>query len=120
MGTLTGDRIRYVRRSRGYTQEFLANKVGTTKATINKYESGVVKNIKRSMIAALSEVLGVSPGYLMGWEDENGRVTLAPPTPQEVLAVDAVEQELLRIFRALPVRSQVELLSKAYELEGNK
>lgn len=116
----TGDRIRISRRQKNMTQDELALAVGVSKPTINKYESGKIRTIKRPTIAALAKALEVSPGYLMGWEDENGRVTLAPPTPQEALAVDAVEQELLRIFRALPVRSQVELLSKAYELEGNK
>ena len=103
------------------TQDELALAVGVSKPTINKYESGKIQTIKRPTIAALAKALEVSPGYLMGWEDENGRaIAIVEPAPREALAVDAVEQELLRIFRALPVRSQVELLSKAYELEGSK
>lgn len=117
----TGDRIRVSRRQKNITQDELALAVGVSKPTINKYESGKIRNIKRPTIAAIARALGVSPGYLMGWEDENGQaIAFAEPTHGEMLAVDAVEQELLRVFRSLPVRARVELLSKAYELEGNK
>lgn len=52
------------------TQEELAEKVGLKKAAINKYESGVVVNIKRDMIGKLASALETTPTYLMGWEDE--------------------------------------------------
>lgn len=72
-GNLTGERIKAQRLKRGLTQQELGEKIGVKKAAINKYETGLVVNLKRSTIAALAEILGVTPGYLMGWtDDENG------------------------------------------------
>ena len=65
----TGERIRALRIQKGMSQEELGNRVGLKKAAINKYETGVVVNLKRSVIAKLADALQTSPAYLMGWED---------------------------------------------------
>lgn len=67
------ERIKERRLALGLTQEELANKLGLQKSAIAKYESGRVKNIKRTTILKMSEILDCSPSYLMGWEpgDEN-------------------------------------------------
>lgn len=68
--TLTvGQRIRKARRDKEYTQEELANKIGVTKATINKYESGLVTNIPRSKIEALAKALDMQPSDLFTYEE---------------------------------------------------
>ena len=54
----------------GYTQEELGEKLGLQKSAIAKYENGRVKNIKRSVIARMAQVLDCSPSYLFGWNDE--------------------------------------------------
>lgn len=56
-----GNIIRSARHAKGLTQEELGNIVGVTKATINKYETGVVSNFTRPRIEALSKVLDISP-----------------------------------------------------------
>ena len=63
-------RIRELRIQKGLTQEELAIKLGLQKSAIAKYENGRVENIKRSTIEKMAEILGVSPSYLMGWEDK--------------------------------------------------
>jgi len=67
---ITAERIKALRLQRGMTQQELGEKIGVKKAAINKYETGLVVNLKRSTIAQLAEALGVSPGYLMGWTDD--------------------------------------------------
>lgn len=62
----TGDIIKTLRIQRGLTQEELGNKLGVKKAAVNKWESGLTKNLKRSVIQALSELFEVSPTYIMG------------------------------------------------------
>ena len=62
-------RIKERRLQMKYTQEELAEKLGLQKSAIAKYENGRVENIKRSVIAKMSEVLECSPSYLMGWDD---------------------------------------------------
>ena len=65
-----GEKIKQARLAKGYTQEELGNLVGVKKAAINKYESGIVQNLKRSMIAKLADALDIDPVFLIGIEDE--------------------------------------------------
>lgn len=77
----TGERIRALRIQKGLSQEELGSRVGLKKAAINKYETGVVVNLKRSVIAKLADVLETSPAYLMGWEYDEST------TSPEILAL---------------------------------
>lgn len=61
----TGEKIRELRLKKGYTQEELGRLIGVQKAAINKYETNIVVNLKRSIIQKLSEVLEVSPLELL-------------------------------------------------------
>ena len=63
------ERIKERRNLMGLTQEELADKLGLQKSAIAKYENGRVENIKRSVIAKMSEVLECSPAYIMGWDN---------------------------------------------------
>lgn len=65
-----GEKIKQARLAKGYTQEELGNLVGVKKAAINKYESGIVQNLKRSMIAKLADALDIDPVSLIGIDDE--------------------------------------------------
>lgn len=65
-----GRRIRELRLDAGLTQEQLGEMVGLQKSAIAKYENGKTENMKRSVIQKMAEVLGVSPSYLMGFEDD--------------------------------------------------
>lgn len=61
-----GDRIKELRILNNLTQEELGEKVGVKKAAVQKWESGITKNLKRSTIQKLSEIFDVSPTYVMG------------------------------------------------------
>lgn len=63
------DNIKAKRQEQKMTLEELANKIGTTRQTIQKYESGVISNIPLDKIEKLAEALDCSPAYLMGWEE---------------------------------------------------
>lgn len=65
------DKIKFNREKLGYTLEELSKLVGVSAPTIQRYESGEIKNVRRDKIAKLADALKVSPAYLMGWEDEN-------------------------------------------------
>lgn len=60
-----GDRIRYLRKQKGLTQEELGKYIDVKKSAIAKYEKGHVQNMKRSTIETLSALFDVSPSYLM-------------------------------------------------------
>lgn len=59
-----GKRIRNIRQLRGYSQEGLAEIVGTTKQSIYKYETGLVSNIPLKKFRAIAKALDVSPESL--------------------------------------------------------
>lgn len=65
------DRIKSLREQAGLSQQELAEKVGfKTASAINKIELGL-RDINQSRIIAFSKALNTTPGYLMGWDDEN-------------------------------------------------
>ena len=70
------DRIRALRLQKGISQEELAKLVGLKKAAINKYETGIVVNPKRPLIEAFAKALDTTPSYLMGWEEEEEKVSV--------------------------------------------
>ena len=53
------------------TLEELANKVGISRQTIQRYESGVISNIPSDKIEKLAEALECSPAFLMGWDQKD-------------------------------------------------
>ncbi|WP_308533246.1 S24 family peptidase [uncultured Peptoniphilus sp.] len=72
-----GDRIKQKRLENKMTLEDLGKRADVNKATIQRYESGKITNIPSDRIERISEALGVSPAYLMGWE-ENIDLTKIP------------------------------------------
>lgn len=56
------------------TLEDVAKKVGVSPATISRWESGDIANMRRNRIAALAEALQISPAVIMGWDVD-------PPIP---------------------------------------
>lgn len=64
-----GQKIHELRIQKGLTLEELGNIVGVGKSTVRKWENGIIANMKRDKILKVSEALGVSPAYLMGWEE---------------------------------------------------
>lgn len=65
-----GERIKLLREDKKITQSELAERIGTTKQNIYKYENGIITNIPSDKIEAIAYVLGVSPIYIMGWGEQ--------------------------------------------------
>lgn len=63
------EKIKTRREELGLTLQEVGEYIGVSKATVQRYESGEIKNLKQETIVKLCEVLKVSPAYLMGWED---------------------------------------------------
>lgn len=72
---LLNERIKSRRLELGLTLAELAEKIGVRDATIQRYESGEIKNIKRSTVVKLAEALKTTPAYLMGWESPNSNTS---------------------------------------------
>ena len=64
-----GDRVKLLREQKGMTQEELATQLGyKSKSSVTHIERG--RDIPRSMVVKLADILDTTPAYLMGWEDE--------------------------------------------------
>lgn len=79
-----GDRIKKARLKKGLTLIEVAEKLGKTEATIQRYESGNIKNLKNDTIEELAVVLNVSPAYLMGWDTSALPSNIIPFSPATV------------------------------------
>jgi len=68
-----GERIRVLRKQHKMSMEELGSKLGVGKSAILKYEKGQVENLPRSTIEKMAILFGVSPSYLMCFDewDEN-------------------------------------------------
>lgn len=53
----------------GITQKEVADFVGVSEATVSRWESGHIDNMRRDRIAALSKILRMSPLAIMGIDD---------------------------------------------------
>ena len=66
------DRLRAARQKLGLTLDNVAKKVGVSRQTIHRYETGVITNIPQVNIEKIAAVLETTPAKLMGWDiDEN-------------------------------------------------
>ena len=65
-----GDRIREKREELGMTQEELSKKLGyKSRSSVNKMENARELPLKK--VTMMADVLGCSPSYLMGWDEES-------------------------------------------------
>lgn len=69
-----GDRIHYLRTEKGYTLQELGDKVGVGASTVRKWETGYIKTLRTDKMQKLSNALGTSVDYLMGWTDNSVNV----------------------------------------------
>lgn len=78
------------------SQEEVAKAIGSTKQAVYKYETGIVTNIPMDKIAQMAQLFGVTPAYIMGWEEE---------TPEEPKLSEG-ERLVLEAFRQIPEEQQ--------------
>ena len=64
-----GERIRTLRKQHRMSMEELGSKIGVGKSAILKYENGSVENLPRSTIEKMAILFGVSPAYLMCFDE---------------------------------------------------
>lgn len=64
-------KIRDLRAKHGLTLEQVAQQVGVGRSTVRKWETGMIANMRRDKIEKLATALHTSPGYLMGWENDD-------------------------------------------------
>ena len=80
-GTKSVGKIIFDRRTAlSLTQKDVADYVGVSEATVSRWESGHIDNMRRDRIAKLAKILRISPLVIMGVDEP---ASSAPPTPQK-------------------------------------
>ena len=76
------ERIKERRIALNLTLAQVADRLGIQEATMQRYESGAIKNIKHETVVKLADILYCHPAYLMGWFDTpNGNPVGVEPEP---------------------------------------
>lgn len=105
-----GERLRNLREKNSLTQEEVGKRIGVTKATVNRYETGEI-DIKRTIAIKLSEVFDVSPAYIMGWIDEENPETEDTQPDPDLVVLDAYR--LLDTEDKAEIRGEMKHMLKA-------
>jgi transcriptional regulator with XRE-family HTH domain len=83
-----GQRIRDLRKEHKMTQDELGKHLGVGRSAILKYEKGEVENLPRSSIEKMALLFGVSPSYLMcfdQWEENEQMLS------DEVILIERIQ-----------------------------
>jgi transcriptional regulator with XRE-family HTH domain len=65
------NRMKKRRETLNMSYQTLANKVGISKSTLQRYETGNIRNMPIDKLESIAAALQVSPVYLMGWENND-------------------------------------------------
>ena len=95
------DLIRIRRLELGLTLNDVAEAVGVRAATVSRWESGDIENMRRDKIEALAKVLGISPLQILGWEPIKETATYyTNPETAEIAQRIYEDKELRALFDA--------------------
>lgn len=94
-------KIKELRLEKNMTLEEVGKIVGVGKSTVRKWETGMIANMGRDKIALLAHALGVTPAYLMGWNEEQ-KTSNSPNEPK----LTEGEKLMLDLFRKIPENKQ--------------
>lgn len=98
MSSKVGNYIKSLRKDKGLTQEELGNMIGVKKAAVQKWESGMVQNLKRNTIKQLSEIFEVSPASFI--DDDDPIESNATILPQDKIRMIPVYESVSAGFGA--------------------
>lgn len=67
-----GGRIKFRRKQLGLSAEQIAAKLGVSPATVYRYESNEIMNMRIDKLEPIAKALHTTPAYLMGWDESSG------------------------------------------------
>lgn len=101
------ERMKNRREELNMSYQTLSEKVGISKSTLQRYETGFIKNMPVDKLEDIAKALNVSPAYLMGWDE-----------PDILVRLDNGEEVLIEVYRKLPHDSQNRLKKYAAMLSN--
>jgi len=116
-----GERIYKRRTELNMTMQELGKKVGVQASAVNKWEKGLVENIKASTIKKLSVALDVTPAYLMIGDDaDQGKYSYVDSAAIAEIMLDQDSQRLIVEINSLKPEERKELLDYAMFLKKKR
>lgn len=108
--------IKSRRKELGLTLADIAKACGVSEATVSRWESGNIDDMKRSRIASLAKVLKISPSIIVGSEDDDKDFVLGNDAANREYFKD--KPELEAIYNELVNREDIYILfDKTKDLE---
>lgn len=101
-----GERIKKLRKEKGLSVDYIAEKLGKNRATVYRYESNEIENLPYPILVPLADILGTTPMYLMGCEVQDIKVTKE-------------EKQLLDNYNKLNTKGKEKLLDYSDDLTTN-
>ena len=92
------ERMKNRRKELDLTLADIAKAVGVSEATVHRWESGNIKNLRYERIPALAAALHTTPAYLMGWEESPEETASSKAMLRAV--VDSMTEEQAALFLA--------------------
>ena len=77
-----GQRIKKIRKEKGLSVDYIADKLGKNRATVYRYESNEIENLPYPILVPLAEILGTTPMYLMGLEENTEEIKVTKEEKQ--------------------------------------
>ena len=91
-----GEKMKECRLEKGLTLQQIAEKLGVSESTVQRYESGQIKKLSQQTLNRIAKALGVTQSYLLGELDTIQIID----DPNKVLLTNS-EQILIRCYRSL-------------------
>lgn len=90
-----GDKIKNRRLSLELSLQQVADYVGVTRTTVMRWEKGIIENMKRDKIQKLSEILLVTPPYILGLTENIEDVIIARLKKNAYSKIEKMNKEQL-------------------------
>ncbi len=112
------NRLRKKRLEKNLSLQDVADKIGVSKVTISRYETLDITNIPSDKIESMAKLYGVSPAYLMGWENQTQKemeddiiekYKLTPEELTEFEKVMSINSALMFNGKEIPEENRIEL-----------
>ena len=103
-----GERLKKLRKAKGWTQQDLADHAGVSKVSVVCWENGKSEPLGDS-ISKLSEALGVSGNYLMGIDDPDYVVATSDDKLkliEQIMASDSATVKKLQRYLEFVIREE--------------
>lgn len=65
-----GEKIKELRKARGWSQTELGQRLGIQKSAVSKYERGAITKFSQEQLKEIADVFGVSPAVLFGYSED--------------------------------------------------